>query len=70
MALGKSLSFLCLSVCSQKIGVIIPVFMLDRQEQSPAEPVVSSHAYSPTSVEGSLCYLKPKGGGTRLWGDL
>lgn len=68
VALDKSLSFLPLGFRNRKRGVFIPVRMSGRQEQSPAEPVVLSDAYSPTSVEGVLCYVKPKEGGTRLWG--
>lgn len=40
--------------------------MLEGQEQLPAEPIGLSNAYSPTSVEGILRYLKPKEGGVRL----
>lgn len=67
--LGQVTFFASVSAAEKK-GVIIPVLMFDRQEQSPAEPIVSSSAYSPTSVEGILCNLKPKEGGMRLGGGL
>lgn len=63
MALDKALSFLCLSFCNREIGVIIPDLVLDRQEQSPAEPFVLSNEHPPTSVEG-------REDGTRLQGFM